>query len=82
MIQKKKKKKEGKKKLQELSPPSPLHTWRLKSQHDKIITTFPNSTPRYGFALWGGVHFPSSSPTLRLISLGFLLPRLMDIVFV
>ena len=32
-------------------PPSPLHTRRLKSQHHEIITTFPNSTPHYGFAL-------------------------------
>ena len=47
-------------------PPSPLHTRRLKSQHHEIITTFPNSTPRYGFALGGGVHRPSSSPALRL----------------
>ena len=52
-------------------PPSPLHTRRLKSQHYEIITTFPNSTARYGFAPGGGVHLPLSSPALRFIPLGF-----------
>ena len=68
-------------KVPELHPPSPLHTWGLKSQHHEILTTFPNSTPHYGFALEGGVHLPSSSPALRLIPLGYLLPGLMDFVF-
>jgi len=63
-------------------PPSRLHTQRLKSQHHEIITTFPNSTPRYGFALGGGVHIPLSSPALRFIPLGFLHSGLMDFVFV
>jgi len=58
MLKEKKEKKE--KKVQELHPPSPLHTRRLKSQHHEIITTFPNSTSRYEFALGGGVHLPLS----------------------
>ena len=78
MIQKKKKKK---KKVQRQHPPSPLHTRRLKSQHHVIINTFPNSTPRYGFALGGGVHLPLSSPALRFIPLGLLHSGLMDFVF-
>jgi len=78
MIQKKKKKL---KKVQELHPPSPLHTRRLKSQHYKIITTFPNSTPHNGLALGGGEHLLSSFPALRLIPLGSHLPELMDFVF-
>jgi len=53
--------------VQEPHPPSPLHTRRLKSQHQQIITTFPNSTPSYGFALGGGVHLPWSFPALRFI---------------
>jgi len=79
MIQKKKRKK--KKKVQELHPPSPLHTRRLKSQHHEIINTFPNSTPRYEFALGGGVIPPLHFPSLRFIPLGFLLSGLMDFVF-
>jgi len=62
-------------------PPSPRHTWRLKYQHHEIITPFANSSPRNGFALRGGVHLPSSSPTLRFIPLGFLDLWLMDFVF-
>jgi len=77
MIQKKKKKR----KVQELHPLSPLHIGRLKSQHHEMITTFPNSTPRYEFALGGGVHLPLSSPALRFIPLGFLHSGLMDFVF-
>jgi len=68
-------------KVQRQHPPSPLHTRRLKSQHHEIITTFPNSTPRYEFALGGGVHPPLSSPALRFIPLGFLHSGLMDFVF-
>ena len=77
MIQKKKKKK----KVQELHTPSPLHTWRLKSQNHEIITTFPNSTPNHEFALGGVVYPPLSSPPLRFIPLGFLHSGLMDFVF-
>jgi len=51
-----------KKKVQRQHPPSPLHTWRLISQHHEIFTTFLFSTPRYELALGGGVipplHFP------------------------
>ena len=68
MIQKKKKKE----KVQELHPPSPLHTRRLKSQHHLIITTFPNSTRRHQLDLGGGVIPPLYSPPLRLVHLGFL----------
>jgi len=68
-------------KVQSLHPPSPLHTRRLKSQHHEIITTFPNSTPRYEFALGGGGHHPLSSPALRSIPLGFLHSGLMDFIF-
>jgi len=68
-------------KVQELYPPSPLHTWRLKSQHHEIITTFPFSTLRHELALGGGVHLPLSSPALRFIPLGFLHSGLMDFVF-
>jgi len=45
-------------KVERRHPPSPLHTWGLKSQHHEHITTIPNSTPRYGFALGGGRHLP------------------------
>ena len=62
-------------------PPSPLHTRRLKSQHHKIITTFPNSTPRYEFALGGGVIPPLHFPSLRFIPLGLRLSGLMDFGF-
>jgi len=68
-------------KVQELHPPSPLHTRRLKSQHHEIITTFPKSTPRYEFALGGGVIPPLHFPSLRFIPLGFHLSGLMDFVF-
>jgi len=68
-------------KVQRQHPPSPLHTGRLKSQHHEIITTFRNSTPRYEFALGGGVHLPSSSPALGFIPLGFLHSGLMEFVF-
>jgi len=87
MIQKKKKKekrkkrKEKKEEVQEFHPPSPLHTWRLKSQHHEIITTFLFSTPRHEFALGGGVIPPLHSPSLRFIPLGFLHSGLMDFVF-
>jgi len=74
-------KRKWKKKVEELHPPSPLHTRRLKSQHHEIITTFPNSTPRHEFFLGGGVHLPYTFPALRLIPLGRLLPGLMDFVF-
>jgi len=80
MIQKKQKRKKRNKEVQRQHPPSPLHTRRLKSQHHEIITTFPNSTPRYEFALGGAVHLPLSSPALRLIPLGFLHSGLMDFV--
>jgi len=69
------------KKLEKWHPPSPLHTRQLKTQHYEIITTFPNSTSHYVFALDGGVHLPLSSPTLRFIPLGSLLSGLMDFVF-
>ena len=84
MIQKKRKKEKKKKKekrYKESHPPSPLHTRRLKSQHHEIITTFANATPRYEFALGGGVIPPLHSPSLRFIPLGFLHSRLMDFVF-
>ena len=68
-------------KVQTPHPPSPLHTRRLKSQHHEIFTTFPNSTPRYGFALGAGVHLPLPSPALRFIPLGFLHSGLLDFVF-
>jgi len=68
-------------KVQELYSPSPLHTRRLKSQHHEIITTFPNSTARYEFALGGGVIPPLHSPSLRFIPLGLLLSGLMDFIF-
>jgi len=62
----------------ESHPPSPRHTPRLKSQHHEIITTFPNSTPRYEFALGGGVIPPLHFPSLMFTPLGFLLSGLMD----
>ena len=68
-------------KVQEPHPLSPLHTRPLKSQHHEIIPTFPNFTPRYGFALGGGVHLPSFSPALRFIPFGFLNIGLMDFIF-
>jgi len=71
MILRKKEKKEEKK-VQELHPPSPLHTRRLKSQPHLIITTFLFSTPRLELALGGGVLPPLHLPPLRLIPLGFL----------
>jgi len=79
---KKEKKRRKKKRVQELHPPSPLHTRRLKSEDHEIITTFPNSTPRYQFALVGGVIPPLHFPSLRLIPLGLLLSGLMDFVFI
>jgi len=54
----------------------------MKSQHHEIITTFPNSTTIYVFALGGGVIPPLCFPSLRFIPLGFLLSGLMDFVFV
>jgi len=68
-------------KVQRQHPLSPLHTRRLKSQHDEIITTFPNSTPRYEFALGGGVIPALHSPSFKFIPLGFLHSGLMDFVF-
>ena len=68
--------------MQRQHPPSPLHTRRLKSQHHKIMTTFPNSTPHYVFALGGGAIPPLQSLSLRFIPLGFLHSGLMDFVFV
>ena len=76
MIQEKKEKKRYK----DSHPPSPLHTRRLKSQHHEIITTFLFSTPRYEFALGGGVIPPLHSPSHRFIPLGFLHSGLMDFV--
>jgi len=78
MIQKKK---EKRKKVEELHRPSPLHTQRLKSQHHEIITTFLFSTPRHELALGGGVIPPLHSPSLRFIPLGFLHSGLMELVF-
>jgi len=68
-------------KVQELHPPSPLHTRRLKSQHHEIITTFPVSTPRHELALGGGVIPPLHSPSLRFIPLGFPHSGLMNFLF-
>ena len=80
MILKRKRNRKRKKKVQELHPPSPLHTRQLKSQHHEIITTFPKCTPRYELALGGGVipslHFPS----VRFTPLGFVLSGLMDFI--
>ena len=71
MIQKKKKKKKRYK--DNIHPLSPLHTWRLKSQHHALITTFLFSTPRHELGLAGGVIHPLHSPPLGFIPLGFLL---------
>jgi len=68
-------------KVQELHPPSPLHTRRLKSQHQEIITTFTNPTPSHGFVLEGGGISPLLSPSLRFIPLGFLYSGMMYFVF-
>ena len=77
MIQKKKKrekkkKKKKNKKVQRQHPPSPLHTRRLKSQHQEIIITFLFSTTSHELALGGGVIPPLHFPSLRLVPLGFL----------
>ena len=70
MIVKKEKKK--RKRYKNSNPPSPLHTRRLKSQHQEIITTFLFYTARHELALGGGVIPPLHFPPLRLIPLGFL----------
>ena len=59
-------------KVQRQHPPSPLHTWRSKSQHHETITTFLFSIPHHELALGGEVIPPQHFPPLRLIPLGFL----------
>jgi len=73
--------KKKRKKVQRQDPPSPLHTRRLKSQHQEIITTFLFSTSHYELALEGGVRPPLHSPSLRFIPLGLVYSGLMDFVF-
>jgi len=59
-------------KLQTPHPASPLHTWRLESQHYVIITTFLFSTPSHELGLGGGFIPPLHSPPLKFIPLGLL----------